>query len=146
MILFFRTMGHFPGYLLQLPVVITSPVMVVHRGAERLVLMLRLAWLQISATATYETLSRRTAYGPIPPRGLILDRNGVWCWRRIIRCTRLKSPEQVDDMNILLDQPASWCNSFGNRFKNFRRQLRERPRFEALTLRQPHRRRGGARR
>ena len=103
-----------------------------------LVLMLRLAWLQIFSHRHYETLSQANRVRPIPippPRGLILDRNGVVLAQNYPVYALEVVPEQVDDMNTLLDQLGELVQLSETDLKNFRRQLRERPRFEALTLR-----------
>src|SRR3972149_1268586 len=67
--------------------------------------ILRLASLQMFAHRHYETLSQANRIKPIPiqpPRGLILDRNGVILAQNYPVYTLEISPEQVDDMNSLL--------------------------------------------
>jgi penicillin-binding protein 2 len=101
-------------------------------------LILRLAYLQVFAHRHYETLSQANRIKPIPiqpPRGLILDRNGVILAQNYPVYTLEIIPEQVDDMNTLLEELGQIVNLNEADLKNFRKQLRERPRFENLLLR-----------
>lgn len=101
-------------------------------------LVLRLAYLQVFAHRHYETLSQANRIKPIPiqpPRGLILDRNGVILAQNYPVYTLEIIPEQVDDMNSLLEELGQIVNLNEADLKNFRKQLRERPRFENLVLR-----------
>ncbi len=103
-----------------------------------LLLVVRLVWLQIFSHRHYETLSQANRIRPIPippPRGLILDRNGVVLAQNYPVYTLEVVPEQVDDMNTLLEQLGELVQLTETDLKSFRKQLRERPRFEALTLR-----------
>ncbi len=101
-------------------------------------LALRLAYLQVFAHRHYETLSQANRIKPIPiqpPRGLILDRNGVILAQNYPVYTLEIIPEQVDDMNSLLEELGHVVNLNEADLKNFQKQLRERPRFENLVLR-----------
>lgn len=101
-------------------------------------LLLRLAYLQIFAHRHYETLSQANRIKPLPippPRGLILDRNGVILAQNYPVYTLEIIPEQVDDMNSLLEELGHVVNLNEADLKNFRKQLRDRPRFESLVLR-----------
>lgn len=103
-----------------------------------LAVVLRLAYLQIFAHRHYETLSQANRIKPIPiqpPRGLILDRNGVVLAQNYPVYTLVVIPEQVDDMDTLLEDLGQVVNLNEADLKNFRKQLRERPRFESLVLR-----------
>ncbi len=103
-----------------------------------LLVVVRLVWLQIFSHRHYETLSQANRIRPIPippPRGLILDRNGVVLAQNYPVYTLEVVPEQVDDMNSLLEQLGELVQLTDTDLKAFRKQLRERPRFEALTLR-----------
>ncbi len=107
-------------------------------AALSLLLVVRLVWLQIFSHRHYETLSQANRVRPIPippPRGLILDRNGVVLAQNYPVYTLEVVPEQVDDMNTLLEQLGELVQLTETDLKAFRKQLRERPRFEALTLR-----------
>ncbi len=113
-------------------------VVAVAIAALSLLLAVRLVWLQIFSHRHYETLSQANRIRPIPippPRGLILDRNGVVLAQNFPVYTLEVVPEQVDDMNTLLEQLGELVQLTETDLKNFRKQLRERPRFEALTLR-----------
>lgn len=103
-----------------------------------LALFLRLVYLQIFAHRHFETLSQANRVKPIPiqpPRGLILDRNGVVLAQNYPVYTLEIIPEQVDDMNSLLEELKQVVTLNESDLKNFRKQLRERPRFENLLLR-----------
>ena len=101
-------------------------------------LLLRLAYLQVFAHRHYETLSQANRIRPIPiqpPRGLILDRNGIILAQNYPVYTLQIIPEQVDDMKSLLHELGQVVNLNETDLKNFRKQLRDRPRFESLVLR-----------
>ena len=103
-----------------------------------LALFLRLFYLQIFAHRHFETLSQANRIKPIPiqpPRGLILDRNGVVLAQNYPVYTLEVIPEQVDDMNSLLEELKQVVSLNESDLKNFQKQLRERPRFENLLLR-----------
>lgn len=103
-----------------------------------LALLLRLAYLQVFAHRHYETLSQANRIRPIPiqpPRGLVLDRNGIILAQNYPVYTLQIIPEQVDDMKSLLEQLGKVVNLNETDLKNFRKQLRDRPRFESLVLR-----------
>ena len=103
-----------------------------------LLLLVRLAWLQVFSHRHYETLSQTNRVRPIPippPRGLILDRHGVVLAQNYPVYTLEIVPEQVDDMNTVLEELGQLVQLSETDLKAFRKQLRERPRFEALTLR-----------
>jgi penicillin-binding protein 2 len=102
------------------------------------VLLLRLAYLQVIAHRHFETLSQANRIKPIPippPRGMILDRNGVVLAQNYPVYTLEIIPEQVDDMNSLLEELGHVVTLNEADLKNFRKQLRDRPRFESLVLR-----------
>jgi penicillin-binding protein 2 len=103
-----------------------------------LALFLRLAYLQVFAHRHFETLSQANRVKPLPippPRGLILDRHGIVLAQNYPVYTLEIIPEQVDDMNTLLEELKQVVNLNEADLKNFRKQLRERPRFENLLLR-----------
>lgn len=103
-----------------------------------LTLFLRLTYLQVFAYRHFETLSQANRVKPLPiqpPRGLILDRNGVILAQNYPVYTLEIIPEQVDDMNSLLEELKQVVSLNEADLKNFRKLLRERPRFENLLLR-----------
>lgn len=103
-----------------------------------LLLVARLGYLQLVSYRHYATLSQanRVRPIPIPPvRGLILDRHGVVLAQNFPVYTLEIIPEQVDDINATLDELRQLVRITESDEKSFRKQLRERPRFEALTLR-----------
>lgn len=106
--------------------------------ALSLILLLRLVWLQAFSHRHYETLSQANRIKPIPippVRGLILDRRGVVLAQNFPVYTLEVVPEQVDDMDTLLEELGRLVQLTEADLRNFRKQLRERPRFETLTLR-----------
>ena len=101
-------------------------------------LFLRLAYLQIISYRHFATLSQenRVKPVPIPPvRGYIFDRNGVVLAQNYTVLTLEIVPDQVPDMDALLKAIAKIITIAPKDYKLFARQLRERPRFESLTLR-----------
>lgn len=100
--------------------------------------LLRLVWLQIFSHRHYDTLSEVNRVRPIPippPRGLILDRNGVVLVQNFPVYTLEIVPEQVGRMDDTLAQLGGLVRLTEGDLKQFRKLLRDRPRFEALTLR-----------
>lgn len=101
-------------------------------------LSLRLMYLQLFSYSHYATLSQanRVRPLPIPPvRGLILDRHGVVLAQSFPAYTLEIVPKQVSDMAALLEELGGLVRITESDLRQFRRQLRERPPFEALTLR-----------
>jgi len=101
-------------------------------------LFLRLAYIQIVNYRHFATLSQenRVKPVPIPPvRGTIFDRNGVVLAQNYPVLTLEVIPDQVDDMGELLKELGKIVTLNERDLKLFARQLRERPRFESLTLR-----------
>lgn len=103
-----------------------------------LLLVARLGYLQLVSHRHYATLSQanRVRPIPIPPvRGLILDRHGVVLAQNFPVYTLEIIPEEVDNINSTIDELRQLVRITEGDEKSFRKQLRERPRFEALTLR-----------
>lgn len=101
-------------------------------------LFLRLAYLQIVNYRHFATLAQENRINPIPippPRGFILDRNGVVLAQNYPVLTLEVVPDQVEDMGKLLDELGKIVTLNERDLKLFAKQLRERPRFETLTLR-----------
>jgi penicillin-binding protein 2 len=101
-------------------------------------LFLRLAYIQIVNYRHFATLSQenRIKPVPIPPvRGTIFDRNGVVLAQNYPVLTLEVVPDQVEDMGNLLDELGKIVTLNERDLKLFAKQLRERPRFESLTLR-----------
>jgi penicillin-binding protein 2 len=101
-------------------------------------LFLRLAYIQIVNYRHFATLSQenRVRPVPIPPvRGTIFDRNGVVLAQNYPVLTLEVVPDQVDDMGEMLAEIGKIVTLNERDLKLFAKQLRERPRFEALTLR-----------
>ncbi|MDH3309546.1 MAG: penicillin-binding protein 2 [Gammaproteobacteria bacterium] len=103
-----------------------------------LALFLRLAYLQVVSHRHFETLSQANRVKPLPippPRGLILDRHGFILAQNYPVYTLEIIPEQVDDMATLLEELKQVVSLNEADLRNFRKQMRERPRFENLLLR-----------
>lgn len=101
-------------------------------------LVLRMAYLQIISYRHYATLSQANRIRPIPippPRGLILDRNGVVLAHNFPIYTLEVIPEQIDNMATLLAELGRLVRVTEFDLKNFHKQLRDRPRFENIALR-----------
>ena len=101
-------------------------------------LFLRLAYIQIVNYRHFATLSQenRIKPVPIPPvRGSIFDRNGVVLAQNYPVLTLEVVPDQVEDMGAVLAGLGKIVTLNERDLKLFARQLRERPRFESLTLR-----------
>lgn len=103
-----------------------------------LALLARLVYLQVISYRHYVTLSQANRIKPIPiqpVRGLILDRNGIILAQNFPVYTLEIVPEQVADIDELLAELGQIVRLTDSDLKNFRRQLRKRPRFESLPLR-----------
>lgn len=95
------------------------------------VLVLRLAYLQISEFKRYETLSLKNQMSIIPiapPRGIILDKNGVVLAENIPVYVLEVIPERVKDLNITVEKlrmllPSITDDDIDN-FKRARKQNR----------------------
>ncbi|MDX1488454.1 MAG: penicillin-binding protein 2, partial [Acidiferrobacterales bacterium] len=106
--------------------------------ALTLTLIARLVYLQIINHRHYATLSQenRIHPRPIPPvRGRIFDRNGTVLAENRPVFTLEIIPEQVQDMEGLLQQLGDIVELDPRDIRLFKKQLRKRPRFESLTLR-----------
>jgi len=120
--------------------IFSTRLMIVAIGVALLIslLALRLIYLQTFAHRHYETLSQANRVRPVPippPRGLILDRNGVVMAQNFPVYTLELVPEQIKNMEQTLATLGELVRITDGDLKQFRRQLRERPRFESLTLR-----------
>jgi penicillin-binding protein 2 len=103
-----------------------------------MLLFLRLAYIQVFSHKYYETLAQENRINPVPihpPRGLVLDRNGVVLAQNFPVFTLEVVPEQVDDMQDLLTRLRQFVALNERDLRNFRRQVRERPRYESIILR-----------
>lgn len=103
-----------------------------------LALLARLVYLQVISYRHYATLSQenRIRPWPIPPvRGRILDRNGIVLAENLPVYTLEITPEQVEDMDELLQRLGELVQLDATDIRNFKKQLRKRPRFESLVLR-----------
>lgn len=101
-------------------------------------LLTRLAYLQISNQQYYSTLSEnnRISIQPIAPtRGLIFDRNGVLLAQNLPSFTLEIIPEHVDDMDKTLDNLKQLISISDEDLKDFNTNRRQTRRFEGVPLR-----------
>ena len=103
-----------------------------------LVLIGRLAYLQTIDHKYYATLSNENSINPVPiapVRGLIFDRNGVVLAENYPVLTLEIVPNQVKNMKALLSELGKVVTLNHRDLRNFYRQLREKPHFDSLVLR-----------
>jgi len=103
-----------------------------------LVLIGRLAYLQTIDHKYYATLSNENSINPVPiapVRGLIFDRNGVVLAENYPVLTLEIVPNQVKNMKTLLSELGKVVTLNPRDLRNFYRQLREKPHFDSLVLR-----------
>ncbi|MHB8347215.1 MAG: penicillin-binding protein 2 [Acidiferrobacterales bacterium] len=103
-----------------------------------LVLIGRLAYLQIVDHRHYMTLSNENSINPVPiapVRGLIFDRNGVVLAENYPVMTLEIVPDQVKNMKALLAELGKVVTLNPHDLRKFYRQLREKPHFDSLVLR-----------
>ena len=101
-------------------------------------LLLRLVYLQVINHKYYATLSQENRVNPVPippPRGLILDRNGVILAQNFPIFTLDILPDQVEDMDALLARLKKIVLITDHDLKNFNHQLQEHHSYESSTLR-----------
>jgi len=113
-------------------------VMVVFIALTMLILIGRLIYLQAINHEQFvsRSLANRLTPLPIPPvRGLILDRNGVVLAQNYPVLTLDITPEQVDDMGALLKRLGTMVQLSDYDIRQFNKQRKKRPRFEAQVLR-----------
>jgi len=98
----------------------------------------RLVYLQIIDHPHYTTLSNdnRVKITPIAPtRGLIYDRNGVILAENLPSYRLEIIPEQVGNMDAMLEQLATLVEINDEHSKRFRRALKRKRSFQAIPLR-----------
>ena len=103
-----------------------------------LILVLRIGYLQINQHARFYELAQdnRVDLVPLPPvRGLIYDRNGVVLAQNFRVYNLEILPDQVQNMEKLLDQLGQLVELTDEDLERFRTLLRRRPSFERQTLR-----------
>ncbi len=113
-------------------------VMVLLIGITILTLLGRLIYLQAISHQHFISRSQanRITPLPIPPvRGLILDRNGIALAQNYPVFTLELIPEQVGNMSELLGQLGKLVRLTDEDLKQFHKQRKKRPRFEAQVLR-----------
>jgi len=113
-------------------------VMVIFIALTMLMLIGRLIYLQAINHEQFvsRSIANRITPLPIPPvRGQILDRNGVVLAQNYPVLTLDITPEQVDNMGALLKKLGTMVQLNDYDIKQFNKQRRKRPRFEAQVLR-----------
>ena len=102
------------------------------------ILLTRLFYLQVVEYDRYSTLSKKNRISVVPRapvRGLIFDRNGVPLARNIPSYTLEVVPDQVKDMDDLLDELGKLVQLSEYHLKLFRREVKRHARFDTITLR-----------
>lgn len=113
-------------------------VMVLFIGLTMIVMLGRLIYLQAINHQHFVSRSQanRITPLPIPPvRGLILDRNGVVLAQNYPVFTLQITPEQVSDLDAVLQKLGMLVQITESDLKQFHKQRKKRPRFEAQVLR-----------
>ena len=103
-----------------------------------LILILRIFYLQVIMHDHYTTLSRnnRVKIQPIPPtRGLIFSSDNVLLADNRPSYSLEITPEQVTDMNELVDRLKGMVSVDDSDLARFRKQLTKKRRFESIPLR-----------
>ena len=103
-----------------------------------LAIISRLFYLQILSHDHYTTLSQenRVTLVPIPPqRGVIYDRNGIVLAQDAPAFSIEVTPDKVDEMDVMLKGLGEVINLSEREIKRFRRELKQKRRFEAVPLR-----------
>lgn len=98
----------------------------------------RLFYLQIISYKHYATLSQenRVTLVPVPPqRGVIYDRNGVVLAQDAPSFSLEVTSDEVDDMDAMLKALGEVITLSEREVKRFRRELKQKRRFEAVPLR-----------
>lgn len=101
-------------------------------------LLVRMYYLQVVQHEHYVTLSQenRMRLIPVPPvRGQIYDRNGVVLAQNFPVHTLEVVPDQVEDMDRLLDELGQLVELQDEDLERFHAMLQRRPSFEPQTLR-----------
>jgi penicillin-binding protein 2 len=102
------------------------------------ILLSRLFYLQLVEYDRYNTLSKKNRISVVPRapvRGLIFDRNGVPLARNIPSYTLEVIPDQVPDMENLLDELGQLIKLSEYDLKLFRREVKRHARFNTIVLR-----------
>lgn len=111
--------------------------LVILLGLLSLILVGRIWYLQIHKYQRFEVLSKdnRVRLVPMPPvRGQIYDRNGKVLAENIPVFTLEILPNEVGDMDDLLDEVAKIVQISPNEIRKFKASVRGRPDFEAQVL------------
>ncbi len=102
------------------------------------ILLTRLFYLQVVEYDRYSTLSKsnRISVVPRPPvRGIIYDRNGIPLARNIPSYTLEVVPDQVSDMDSLIDELGKLVKLTDYDLKLFYREVKRKARFDTIILR-----------
>lgn len=98
----------------------------------------RLFYLQILSHDHYTTLSQenRVTLVPIPPqRGVIYDRNGIVLAQDAPAFSIEVTPDKIENIDVMLQALGEVVSLSEREIKRFRRELKQKRRFEAVPLR-----------
>ena len=102
------------------------------------VLLARLFYLQVIEYDRYNTLSKNNRISVVPKapvRGLIFDRNGIPLARNVPSYTLEVIPDQVKDMELLLDELGKLVKLTEYDLKSFYRDVKRHAKFNTIVLR-----------
>ncbi|MDH3327357.1 MAG: penicillin-binding protein 2 [Gammaproteobacteria bacterium] len=102
-----------------------------------LILISRMIYLQVLSHDHYTTLSQNNRVSIVsipPPRGLIFDRNGNVLAENLPSFTLELIPEQIDDVDILLEELQSIIKIKESDITRFRKVLKRNRAFKSLPL------------
>ena len=102
-----------------------------------LILISRMIYLQVLSHDHYTTLSQNNRVSIVsipPPRGLIFDRNGNVLAENLPSFTLELIPEQIDDVDILLEELRSIIEIKESDITRFRKALKRNRAFKSLPL------------
>ena len=103
-----------------------------------LILIVRLAYLQISQHERFSTLAQnnRIDFFPLPPtRGLIYDRNGEVLAQNFTSYNLEILPDEVENWDRLLDKLRQLVELTDEHVSEFKNRISKRPKFERMILR-----------
>ena len=102
------------------------------------ILLTRLFYLQVVEYDRYNTLSKNNRISVVPKapvRGLIFDRNGIPLARNVPSYTLEVVPDQVRDMDALLDELGKLVKLTEYDLKLFRRDIKRHAQIDTMVFR-----------
>ncbi len=103
-----------------------------------LILFSRLFYLQVMQHDYYELLAEQNRVNiepVVPHRGEILDRNGVTLASNYAAYTLEIAPNQVDDLDAVIDQLSTLVEISSKDLRRFKKRVEEEPDFSGIPIR-----------